>query len=95
MTTSGVATSFNDPEIMNPDAITTGPDGALWFTNSGIYPTYTASIGRMPTSGVVTDYTDPGIVGGGYGNATSIANGSDGALWFTTGLNNSIGRIVP
>ncbi len=52
--------------------ITTGPDGALWFTNYG-----QASVGRMTTSGKTTIYP-----AGAFG-PTSITTGPDGALWFT------------
>ena len=58
---------------MKPDDITTGPDGALWFTNAG-----NNSIGRITTAGVVTNYTGTGI-----DEPTSITTGPDGALWFT------------
>ena len=49
-----------------------GSDGALWFTNSG-----NNSIGRITTGGVVTNYTDPGIL-----IPEPITAGPDGALWF-------------
>src|ERR1700675_678123 len=46
-----------------PNYITTGPDGALWFTDAG-----TNKIGRITTSGQVTEYglgltSDAGLVG--------------------------------
>jgi hypothetical protein len=65
--------------------ITAGPDGALWFTEIG----YT--IGRITTTGVVTEYQVPGVPAGG-----GITVGPDGALWFTPGLYNGdqIGRIT-
>ena len=65
-----------------PDDIASGPDGALWFSNG-------TSIGRITTSGVVTDYTGTHIDG-----PTGITAGPDGALWFTNAANNSIGRIT-
>ena len=65
-----------------PEGITTGPDGALWFTNTG-----NSSIGRITTSGVVTNYTSGSVT-----DPTSITAGPDGALWFTNG--DSIGRIT-
>ena len=49
-------TTFSDPSISYPYAITTGPDGALWFTDID-----NNSIGRITTAGVVTEYTDPSI----------------------------------
>jgi hypothetical protein len=64
--------------------IAAGPDGALWFTNP-----LNNSIGRITTSGTVTNHTGPGI-----SHPSVIAAGPDGALWFTNPLNNSIGRIT-
>jgi streptogramin lyase len=47
------------------------------------------SIGRITTSGVVSNYTDTSI-----SNPRWIAAGPDGALWFTNyAPSNSIGRI--
>ena len=66
--------------------ITSGPDGALWFTNTG--PGFN-SISRMTTAGKVTNYySDPSI-----DDPEGITAGPDGALWFTNYGNNSIGRI--
>jgi virginiamycin B lyase len=65
-----------------PSAITTGPDGALWFTESG------GKIGRITTQGDVTEFP---IKGGGI--LHSITTGPDGALWFTEFTSNKIGRI--
>ena len=62
--------------------ITPGPDGALWFTNSG-------SIGRITTSGTVTNYKGTGIDA-----PKAITSGPDGALWFTNYGDNSIGSIT-
>src|SRR5579863_409399 len=53
---AGVFTSFTNPTIDVPFGITSGPDGALWFTNDG-----NNSIGRISTSGVITNYTHAGI----------------------------------
>ena len=44
-------------EIGSGADITTGPDGALWFTD-GIYP---GAIGRITTSGVVTHFLLPDV----------------------------------
>jgi virginiamycin B lyase len=62
------------PEFNQRWRITTGPDGALWFTE-GPYDT----IGRITTSGVITHYWLPTKGGYPYG----ITSGPDGALWFT------------
>ena len=84
ITTSGVVTNYTGSGISSPEGITSGPDGALWFTNDG-----NGSIGRITTGGVVTNYTGTGILG-----RTSINVGPDGALWFTNLANDSIGRIT-
>jgi len=65
--------------------ITSGPDGALWFTE------YNANmIGRITTAGVIAEYAVPTPNGGPYG----ITAGPDGALWFTEISGNKIGRIT-
>ena len=85
MTTAGTVTNvYTGPGIVAPTAITVGPDGALWFVNGGFgkHP----GIGRITTSGTVTDYTKR------VGHPFDITAGPDGALWFST--NNAIGRIT-
>jgi virginiamycin B lyase len=68
-----------------PFAITAGPDGALWFTETG-----GNKIGRITTTGASTEFTIPTAGGGPVG----IAAGPDGALWFTEIGGNKIGRIA-
>ena len=77
-----VGSNYMDPTI-GAHWITTGPDGALWFANHG-----NNSIGRISTTGVVSNYTGAGISSG----PTAITVGPDGALWFTD--TDSIGRIT-
>jgi virginiamycin B lyase len=72
---------YPDPSLSYPGSITTGPDGALWFTNF-----FNNTIGRIATDGTVTNYSDPSIT-----NPTSITVGPDGALWFT----DSYGATLP
>lgn len=71
----GVVTDF--PSIAEPlgitSGITAGSDGALWFTNSS-----NNSIGRITTTGSVSNYTGTGI-----DEPLGITAGADGALWFT------------
>ncbi len=64
--------------------ITTGPDGALWFTNFR-----GDSIGRMTTGGTLTTFTGTGI-----SSPCAMTTGPDGALWFVNAGNDSIGRIT-
>jgi virginiamycin B lyase len=71
-----------------PLGITAGPDGALWFTESGVG--YFDKIGRISTTGVITEFPVPTA----GGDAWDIAAGSDGALWFTEANGKNIGRIT-
>jgi streptogramin lyase len=70
-----------------PLGITTGPDGNLWFTESG-----GDRIGRITSLGVVTEFSS-GITGGA--GLRGIAAGPDGNLWFTEINIDRIGRITP
>jgi virginiamycin B lyase len=69
-----------------PWGITTGPDGALWFTEE-----QGNKIGRITTTGTTTEYPMP--MAGTY--PTAITAGPDGALWFTVaGDGIGLGRIT-
>ena len=46
----------------NPNGITAGQDGALWFTENSV-----SQIGRITTAGVVTEFPTPTIVSGPIG----------------------------
>jgi streptogramin lyase len=110
ITTAGVVGEFALPAIPPPSgskpgtastlatatAITAGPDGALWFTG------LRGDIGRITTTGVVTEFAVPDILppaGSAPGTAatlatlTAIAVGPDGALWFT-GVPGEVGRMT-
>ena len=69
-----------------PQWITTGPDGALWFTARA-----TNTIGRLTVGGGLTEYAVPTAASGLNG----ITAGPDGALWFTEGTADAVGRIEP
>jgi len=77
ITTAGKVTWY--PNIV-AGHLTTGSDGALWFTSGH-------SIGRMTVSGSVTYYPVST-------NPLAITVGPDGALWFTSVHGNIIGRIT-
>ncbi len=68
-----------------PAYITTGPDGALWFTEYGVN-----QIGRVTTAGVMTEFPIPTAGSHPWG----ITTGPDGALWFTENSASRIGRIT-
>jgi len=75
-----------------PGGITAGPNGSIWFTESGCLvkgPTdcVTGKVGVL-SSGAITEFdvqSDP----------VSIVLGDDGNLWFTASFANKIGRITP
>jgi len=84
-------------EIVQPDGITKGSDGNLWFTENA-----TGRIGRMTPAGVFTEFALPAVpppAGSPAGTAgttphpTAITAGPDGALWFA-GIPGEIGRIT-
>jgi virginiamycin B lyase len=95
ITTAGVITEFALPTAgSGPLAIATGADGALWFTE--VIPaangdvSFTGNrIGRITTSGAISEFTLPNAASGpGF-----IAAGPDGAMWFGETANR-IGRIT-
>lgn len=69
-----------------PLYITTGPDGALWFTENEA-----DKIGRITTGGSITEYSVPASAGS---SPYFITTGADGALWFTECKGGQIGRIT-
>ncbi len=70
-----------------PTSITSGPDGNLWFTEVYSWGTEPGNIGRITTTGAITEFSAKGLWPEG------IAAGPDGNLWFTLG--SQIGRITP
>lgn len=79
---SGVGCSFG---AVHPNGIVAGPDGNLWFTETGL-----GRIGRISTAGVMRHFhiRTPAD----RSRPTCIAAGRDGALWFTESF--GIGRIT-
>jgi virginiamycin B lyase len=77
-------TEYPLPAASSPRAITKGPDGNLWFTEVN-------KIGKITTSGVITEYAIPTANSGLAG----ITAGPDGNIWFTEPSGNKIGKISP
>jgi len=73
------------------NAIASGPDGSLWFTDNG-----STSIGRITPTGSVKAYPVPtsSALSSGPG-LFSLAAGPDGNMWFTEFYGNQVGRITP
>jgi len=82
-----VVTEFPVSSFAEPYGIAAGPDGNLWFTE---YEVNHNNIGRITTTGVVTEFAIP-TAGSG---PTDVAAGPDGNLWFTELQGNKIGRIT-
>jgi virginiamycin B lyase len=80
----GVLTEYSIPSGGHPSGIAAGSDGALWFTEPANY-----SIGRMTTSGAITEMTTPTAGSGPAG----IAAGPNGAMWFAEPNTNAVGRV--
>lgn len=83
---AGLVTEFTIPTPKSdPDSITTGPDGKLWFTENDA-----VKIGEMSSDGGnITEFSIPTK----YGYPQEITTGPDHNLWFTE-LNGKIGRIT-
>lgn len=73
---AGTITEF--PTGGNPQGITAGPDGNLWFTEGN-------KIGRMTPTGTITEFPN---------GAGAITAGPDGNLWFAETNASQIGRIT-
>ena len=85
ITTAGVASAVPLPAGSEPLAITSGPDGALWYAAAGRGG---GRLGRVLTAPAGEFALPPGS-----SSARGIVTGPDGALWFTT--QQRIGRLVP
>jgi len=72
----------------SPSRIVPGPDGALWFTESGA-----GRIGRVDTAGFLTEFSGPAL--GPDDMPLGITLGPDGNLWFVDAPTNHVDRITP
>jgi virginiamycin B lyase len=86
-------TSYVGPTMDNPFGITSGPDGAIWFTEEGSSVGVGAApskIARITTGGTITEFLTPTA----FSTPFTITTGPDGALWFTESAVNKLGRIT-
>ncbi len=71
-----------------PGGITVGPDGAIWFVETGAN-----QIGRITSDGKITEYAVPTAHAiNPYQGFLTV--GPDGAIWFNEELVNKLGRIT-
>jgi virginiamycin B lyase len=94
ITPSGTITEYALPEKSEPYDITAGPneESALWFTDRGSgFVTHSGSskIGKITTSGTITEYALPDKSGPNW-----ITAGPDGNLWFIERESGKIGKIT-
>jgi streptogramin lyase len=84
----GVVTEFATPTAdAGPAAITAGPDGNAWFTESA--PGGGAAVGRITPAGGITEFPVPALPYLGTtvpADVGPIVAGPGDRLWFTTGL---------
>jgi virginiamycin B lyase len=71
-----------------PGGIVVGPDGAVWFYESGAN-----QIGRITLDGSITEYPIP-TAGASLARQGFLATGPDGALWFSENAARRLGRIT-
>ena len=91
ITPEGVITEYPVPTGDDPEGITVGPDGNLWFTDF-----FGGKIGVISTSGqVLHEYKVPPLSGPGDTNELwGITVGSDNNMYFASG-DGYIGEITP
>jgi virginiamycin B lyase len=70
-----------------PRGIVAGPDGAVWFSESGA-----DQIGRITPDGTITEFPLPSR-STFHAFPDGIAVGPDGAIWFSETLHRALGRI--
>ncbi|HEX4505892.1 MAG TPA: hypothetical protein VH722_09200, partial [Alphaproteobacteria bacterium] len=76
MTPAGVATTYPLPTAnAGVEAVTSGPDGNVWFTEFN-----TAKVGKITPAGRITEYQTPFKPL----QSADIKTGPDGDLWFAT-----------
>ena len=69
------------------NAIASGPDGNIWFTECAAI-NGACKLGKVTPSGSITEFADVPYANG-------LVAGPDGNVWFTEGNKNFLGRITP
>lgn len=92
MSSPATAGGFSQYPVGGPHAflfdITSGADGALWFSEFGA-----AKVGRITTAGAVVDYPTPTPFSGPQG--ITAGPPGDANVWFTEQSANKVARITP
>ena len=83
ITTSGAITEYSIPTAKSYSyGIAAGPDGAMWFAESG-----SSKLGRITATGVITETSLPGWY------PLNIVTGADHTLWLTIGGYAAVGQV--
>ncbi|GAA0707333.1 virginiamycin B lyase family protein [Dokdonella soli] len=95
---TGVLVEFPLPVAYSrPSGITSGRDGNLWFAELRCAgcdphtPFFAGTVGKITTSGVITEFAVPTY----SSSPDGIATGPDGNAWFTERWSGNIGRVTP
>lgn len=83
-------TMFKFGSSVHVDALAFDGDGQLWFV--GAPWERRTVVGQVGADGTITEFPVPGPEGFGYDG--SIAEGPDGAMWFTVPRDGAIGRVT-
>ena len=86
VTPTGTVTEFPLPANNAIASIGAGPDGNVWFTDTGNH-----SIGRITPSGAVTEF----VATDSLGTLGGITAGPDGNIWFANTRYTQICYIAP
>lgn len=84
MALTGAMKGYRLPEGAQPQWLTYGSDGNLWFTDSG-----NNKIGRMSATGAVKEFSVPTPSAG----LSGICQGPDGTMWFIEENANKVGSM--
>lgn len=71
----------------DPDSITAGPDGNLYFGE------FSPAVGRITTQGVITEFRLPARLGSFP--VLGLTTGPDGNIWFTNNEHSQVGKLIP
>jgi streptogramin lyase len=85
ITTAGVLTQIATPGLQ-PNSIAVGSDGNIWFTDDS----YNDTVDRINPDQSISTFLIPTA----FAQPNDLINGPDGALYFTEGFNQAIGRVT-
>ena len=82
-----------------PNAIVTGPEGDLWFTEAPVLGSEDVSLGRITPQGVISQFStgeprEADALQEGLEEA-QLTVGPEGSLWFIQPKDTGVGRITP